>query len=459
MGRLGMLGKALDDAQRVVLSGLGGALMAGGIAWASVVSISASYSLALRLLPPVAMFGVGALLFALAFLGGSNPRQKLLDRAIEDGKAITRLDEFSRAHQWSLWEGSDGYSTARGHRASSRIRLRRSGRFKRRRPQPKGSDRRSGTLTRAWQVTGSTLPGHFREGEPSPDRHAQNGLESTEIAAVAQVVGEHALIEVAEQMERLDAHVGAVQPALEQAPEVLQPVDVDLAVDVLDGVIDGLMAVGALKADVADVLVGVQARAVLNVLFDMPLDAGPFAVGDDFGANLAAALEGTGNHCLILAAGPRDLSGFDGFVHVPGLAADVGLIDLDGAAQLLEAAGLHGEPDSVQHEPRRLLRDPERPPQLVGADSILGVGDEPDGRKPLVQPERGILEDRPELDRVLLLAGFALPKTARRQVAVLDAATARADRTIGPAQVGDELRADIEVGEVADRLDQIGGLL
>lgn len=95
----------LREAQRVVLSAIGGAFMAGAIAWSSVVSISASYSLLARLLPPVAMFGVGTLLFAVAFFGGSNPRRRALDRAIEDGEAVMRLDDnFSRAQQWSLWE-------------------------------------------------------------------------------------------------------------------------------------------------------------------------------------------------------------------------------------------------------------------------------------------------------------------------------------------------------------------
>lgn len=49
-------------------------------------------------------------------------------------------------------------------------------------------------------------------------------------------------------MERRNAYVGAVEAPLEQAPEVLNPVDVDLAVDVLDGMIDGLMAVSPVSA-------------------------------------------------------------------------------------------------------------------------------------------------------------------------------------------------------------------
>ena len=42
-------------------------------------------------------------------------------------------------------------------------------------------------------------------------------------------------------MERLDADVGAVQPALEQTPEVLDPVRVNLPVDVLLSMVNRLM--------------------------------------------------------------------------------------------------------------------------------------------------------------------------------------------------------------------------
>ncbi len=49
------------------------------------------------------------------------------------------------------------------------------------------------------------------------------------------------LIEVAEQMKRLDTDVGSIQTTLEQRPKVFQPVGVNLAVYVLDGVVDHLV--------------------------------------------------------------------------------------------------------------------------------------------------------------------------------------------------------------------------
>lgn len=97
-------GKVMDDTQRVVLSGLGGALMAGGVAWASAVSVVASYSWPVRFLPAGALFGVGALLFVWVFLSGPDSKRELLDRAIEDGQAIQRLHPNALPFEWDKWE-------------------------------------------------------------------------------------------------------------------------------------------------------------------------------------------------------------------------------------------------------------------------------------------------------------------------------------------------------------------
>src|ERR1035441_1631934 len=95
----------------------------------------------------------------------------------------------------------------------------------------------------------------------------------------------------------------------------------------------------------------------------------------------------------------------------------------------------------------------------MAADPVLAVSHKPDGRQPLVEAERRVLEDCPELDAVLLLACLALPDAARREIAVFHAPAARADWTLWPPELGDELCRYVEVGEVADRLKQIGRAL
>jgi len=41
---------------------------------------------------------------------------------------------------------------------------------------------------------------------------------------------ERLFVKIAEQMERFDRHVGALDGALQEIPEVLQPVGVDLSI-------------------------------------------------------------------------------------------------------------------------------------------------------------------------------------------------------------------------------------
>ena len=68
-------------------------------------------------------------------------------------------------------------------------------------------------------------------------------------------------------MERLNAHVGPADAALEQAPEVLQRVRVDLSVHVGDGVVDHLMRVLPGEPIVRPQVIAVERRARFDVLF------------------------------------------------------------------------------------------------------------------------------------------------------------------------------------------------
>ncbi len=57
------------------------------------------------------------------------------------------------------------------------------------------------------------------------------------------VVTKAMLIEVAKQMEWLNANVGSADTALEQAPEVLKAVGVDAAIDVLNSMVYNLVSI------------------------------------------------------------------------------------------------------------------------------------------------------------------------------------------------------------------------
>jgi hypothetical protein len=87
---------------------------------------------------------------------------------------------------------------------------------------------------------------------------------------------------------------------------------------------------------------------------------------------------------------------------------DKRLIGFNTFAHLREGAFLQGKPDAVKHEPARLLRDAEGAAQLVRANAVLGVDDQPDWGEPLAQRKRAFAEDRSDLHRELFLARLAV---------------------------------------------------
>jgi hypothetical protein len=89
---------------------------------------------------------------------------------------------------------------------------------------------------------------------------------------------------------------------------------------------------------------------------------------------------------------------------------------------------------------------------------FVAVGDEPDGGKPFIETEGGILEDRSDLERELLAASLALPDLAggnERWFAVV--ATRADDFAARPAELENEIEGPVEIAEIADSLNQVGG--
>ena len=71
-----------------------------------------------------------------------------------------------------------------------------------------------------------------------------------------RVVPERLLIHIAEEVEWLRTHVGSVNPALQETPEILKPVRMDVSAHVFNGVVDYFMDVFTLRA-----VVGLQSIA------------------------------------------------------------------------------------------------------------------------------------------------------------------------------------------------------
>lgn len=142
-------------------------------------------------------------------------------------------------------------------------------------------------------------------------------------------------------------------------------------------------------------------------------------------------------------------------VHIASLSPDESFVALDLAGEFAEFPGAHRLTDSMQHKPCGLLGDAERPPEFVTADPILAVGDGPDRDKPLIHPERRILEDGADFVRKLFPAILAAEHGAGGYFADSNAAAMMAaEFSVGPFNLAHVGIADFKVGEVADGGDE-----
>src|SRR5438552_4174197 len=110
----------------------------------------------------------------------------------------------------------------------------------------------------------------------------------------AEVVPEHLFVEVAKQMERLNTHVGSLQSALEETPEILKPVGVNLSINVTFRVIDNLMFESLfLESHIRHERIGVDRAASGNVGIDMSLQFFLATHAYDSSANFSTTFQDT----------------------------------------------------------------------------------------------------------------------------------------------------------------------
>jgi hypothetical protein len=233
----------------------------------------------------------------------------------------------------------------------------------------------------------------------------EHPAEPNAIVGLAGVEAHGFLVDVAEEVEGLDADVGSVDSALQEAPKVLQSIRVDLAVNVLYRMIDHLM-LELVKAAVGLQGIRVECCPGFDVLPDFGLKRFLFAIRNHSGADgavlsILAAFEDSHNCGLILAAGAGDLSGAYCLVHVARFLADESFIGFDMASQFVRPLQPEGNPNPMIHEPRSFLRDLQRPRYLGTAHAVLAVRHKPRSHKPLVQAERGLLIGRSGFQREL----------------------------------------------------------
>ena len=145
-------------------------------------------------------------------------------------------------------------------------------------------------------------------------------------------------------MERLHADIGSIQAALNQGPEVFQPVRVDFAANVLYRVVNHFM-LKLVQAFVRFQRVSKQRGPGENVVADFRLQSLFLRVPDNLGTHLATALQDPHDGGFVLAAGAgNDVVPFR-LVPVPCLAADEGLIRFDLAGEFIGDSQAQREPD------------------------------------------------------------------------------------------------------------------
>ncbi len=294
-------------------------------------------------------------------------------------------------------------------------------------------------------------------GEPLARGCGQYVTKSGRVIDLPLIVSEHLLVDVAIQMNRGDGHVSTFQRPLQQTPEVLQAIGVDLTDDVFINVVDAGVEVVQGQTAIGGGRVRVDAGIELHIASNRRLQGVVVRIGDYLGTKFAAALQQALYDRLADWAASFDRIGPLGLMHILGLTANERLVAFHFARQLAESSGLHGQSNAVEHEPRRLLGDFEVASEFAGADAVLGVGDTPDGDEPLVEAQGRVLEDGSNLDAELLSAvlRLALKQRPRPHDANLIAAALRAgDYPVGILGPEHGLEAHLGVGEVADSGEQ-----
>src|SRR5271157_2681698 len=256
---------------------------------------------------------------------------------------------------------------------------------------------RQGTLERRF----SYLAGEFRIGEPLADDLTNANIEALGIGHLAVVESKRLLVNVAEQVERLNTDVGSMQATLQETPEVFHHIGMNVAVRVLDSMVDNCVLIIFAQTFVRLQFVGEDRRASFDVLPYLVLKFPLATIIYNEGSHIAAALYHAHNYGLILAASSSDNALTFRLVHVARFAADKSFVHLDFTCELAAMLALLSETDAVQHEPSGLLSHPKRLRNFATANTVLAVEYQPHCRKPLVQTERRILEDGSNLHRKL----------------------------------------------------------
>jgi hypothetical protein len=119
-------------------------------------------------------------------------------------------------------------------------------------------------------------------------------------------------------MERQHGNAGTIDRTLQQAPEVLQTVRVNLALRIFHSMVNELVNVIAVKSLIRLQRISVQFRTGLDVIPHQLLQILFLAAGSDCGLDVTATLQNTGDQAFIdNNTGPTGSKVCSEFQHVP----------------------------------------------------------------------------------------------------------------------------------------------
>ena len=258
--------------------------------------------------------------------------------------------------------------------------------------------------------------------------------------------------EVAVQV--LPAHLveGANNGTLEQAPDTLDSVGVDLSDNpLLRGVAHGLVySVAIFNPHVGLQLIGVNRLSlILNGSMDEIMESVALDIGNALDSNLPAIpLDGSGDPSLTFLASRSDiapLSPDQGFVHFHDTEK----------RRPLEGVVSHGLSDAVAQIPGCLVRDSQSAVKLVRAHTLLGFAHEIDGGKPLSQRQVGVVHDGSRGHAEMIAASLAVPLSAPLDPSHLCVAATGAGNAIRPSQSFQMLAAFFIIAETIKQREDI----
>jgi hypothetical protein len=141
----------------------------------------------------------------------------------------------------------------------------------------------------------------FRVGEPLPNNLANGKVKALGIVHVLAIVEAKRLpIDIAEQVVRFDRNIGAVDSALQETPEVFQPVSVDILSDIFHSVVDNFMRVLFRESVIRLQRIAINRRPSFNILAYQRLQLALATFVYDLRANLSATLQNRRNDSLYL---------------------------------------------------------------------------------------------------------------------------------------------------------------